>query len=143
MACNKFKNHNPTDNCCGATSLSCAPCAIPEKNLILRWTNSLIGDGEATMVYTPPSFWISPCFSQDAASLTCTGSTAYFSVAYFLSGGCPSGQQQSCSWPAAAPLSMTLKSYTCSPFSFLWTINDQICPMLAAIGFTSFRVSET
>jgi hypothetical protein len=125
-----------------APGLSCAPCAIPRKNLTLSWTNNLFGSGSGTLVFTPPGEWSSACINQLLFQLSCPGSMVQLSVTYFLSGVCPSGQSQSCTSTGYAPFSITLASFSCSPFLMRFTVQSADCPALWGNGYSSFTITE-
>jgi hypothetical protein len=125
-----------------STSLACSPCAIPTHDLTLSWTNVLIGSGSTPLVYSPPGQWNSPCTNQMLFSLSCPGSNSAFSVTYFLSGSCPTGQGQSCTSPGSGPLALLLDSATCSPFYLHYTVTAASCPVLYTSGYTSLVITE-
>jgi hypothetical protein len=125
----------------GQAPLSCWPCPIPRHDLTVSWVNPVIGNGSTTLTYAAPGQWNSGCVHGVLYSLTCPGSILQFSITYFLSGPCPSGQSQSCSTAGVPPFSLTLSSYTCSPFSLVYNISDASCPVLGSSGYSQFTVT--
>lgn len=130
--------------CCGCsgTSTTCSPCSIPNKNLTVSWVNPLIGNGSTTLVYTPIGQWNSTCNRELLYSLTCPGGLIQFTVTYFISGTCPTGQTQRCVNPGTNPFTFLLASYTCSPFLLQYTVSNAGCPILYGSGYMSFAVNE-
>jgi hypothetical protein len=126
----------------GAASLPCSPCAIPNRNLTLSWTNALIGPGSTTLAFNPPSQWTSVCTNQIAFQLSCLGGSIQLAVTYFLSGNCPAGQSQSCVSPGSGPFAISLASFSCSPFLLQYTVTGAGCPVLWSDGYTAFTITE-
>ena len=126
----------------GGVALPCSPCMIPKKNLTLSWTNNLLGPGSCTLVFSPPGQWTSSCVNQMLFQLSCPGSMVQLSVTYFVSGGCPSGQSESCTSLGSAPSSLTLASFSCNPFLLQFTVNNTGCPALWSNGYSGFAVTE-
>ena len=126
----------------GGATLPCSPCAIPQKNLTLSWTNNLLGPGSGTLVFTPPGQWRSTCINQMLFELACAGAMVQLSVTYFPSGACPSGQSQSCTSLGSAPFALTLASFSCSPFLLHFTVNSAGCPALWSNGYTALTITE-
>jgi hypothetical protein len=126
----------------GQGSLDCWPCPIPQKDLTVSWTNPVLGNGSATLAYRPPSLWASSCAHGLLYTLSCPGSILQFGVTYFLSGNCPTGQQQTCSSAGAPPLSLRLSEYLCSPLYLKYVISGTGCPVLGSSGYSSFVVTE-
>jgi hypothetical protein len=128
----------------GATPppLPCSPCNIPKRNLTLSWTNSQLGNGSAALVFTPPGQWNSGCTNHLLFSLSCPGSLIQFTVTYFLSGSCPTGQSQSCNSPGHEPFALFLASYNCAPFFLQYTVTGASCPVLGSNGYSSFTITE-
>ncbi|MFO0892143.1 MAG: hypothetical protein U0790_23770 [Isosphaeraceae bacterium] len=124
------------------SSLDCSPCKIPRKDLTVSWVNPILGDGSATLAYSAPGQWDSPCVHGLLYSLSCPGSAVRFDVTYFTSGSCPSGQRQTCSSTGAAPLAIRLAASTCSPFYLRYAVTGSGCPVLASGGYTSFTITE-
>jgi hypothetical protein len=122
--------------------LSCAPCPIPQKDLTVSWTNSLVGSGSAPLVFRPPGQWNSACSNQLLYSLTCPGGQVQFAVTYFLTGTCPTGQKQSCVSPGHNPFALLLTSSSCSPLFLRYQCTSQICPALGNEGYSSFTITE-
>jgi hypothetical protein len=102
----------------------------------------MLGNGSAALVYIPPGVWSTGCINQLIFALDCLGGAIQFSVTYFLSGTCPSGQSQSCQSPGYAPFGLTLVDYTCNPFMLHYRIVGAECPLVSASGYTSFVVTE-
>ena len=133
---------NPGKCCgCGGATLPCSPCAIPQKNLTLSWTNPLVGNGSTPLVYGGGG-WTTDCVNQMLFQLACAGSVIQLSATYFLAGTCPSGQPQTCTSPGSNPLALTLDSYACSPLYLHYTVTGSNCPALWSNGYTSFAVTE-
>ena len=134
---------NPGSDCgCCASGLTCSPCDIPLRDLTVTWTNSIIGTGSVTMVFDGVNQWNSACTNQLLYSLTCATGAIKFSVTYFVSGSCPTGQRQSCVSPGASPQALTLASYTCSgPFQLNYTCAFADCSVLAGNGYSAFTIA--
>jgi hypothetical protein len=126
----------------GGATLPCSPCVIPKKNLTLSWTNNLLGSGSGTLVFSPPDQWNSSCINQMLFQLSCSGSMIQLSVTYFVGGGCPSGQSQSCTSLDSAPHSLTLASFSCNPFLLHFTVTSGGCPALWSNGYTALTITE-
>jgi len=127
--------------CCGAPTVYCTPCRIPEANLTLSWTNSMLGNGSATLTYNAPNVWRSVCTNEIIFALVCAAGSMQLSVTYFLSGECPTGQSQACIGPGSAPFGLTLADYTCSPFHFHYRVTGVNCPLIWESGYTDFYVN--
>lgn len=125
---------------CSTPTYPCSPCPIPKRNLTLSWTNNLIGPGSTTLTYNGSNGWSSGCVNQLLFQLLCVGLTE-FVVTYFLSGACPSGQSQSCTYPGYSPFGITLSHSSCSPFELDFTITSGGCPVLWSDGYTSFKIT--
>jgi hypothetical protein len=126
----------------GQVPFACWPCNIPRKSLTVSWVNAMLGNGSATLNYTPPGQWNTGCTHGLVYSLSCPGSILQFSVTYFLSGNCPSGQQQACSSSGAPPFALRLTDYSCSPLYLKYVISGSGCPVLGSSGYSSFVVTE-
>ena len=128
--------------CCGEGYL-CGTCSIPRTDLTVSWTNLIIGNGSATLVYSgsPSTQWLSACTNQLLYQLVCTASVIEFRVYYFLSGSCPTGQSQFCSTIRTAPSSLIQTGFTCSPFLLTCSVTSSSCSNLATYGYTGFSVS--
>ena len=122
--------------------LPCWPCSIPRKTLTVSWTNSMLGNGSAPLVYRPPGLWSTGCINQVIFALDCLGGVTQFAVSFFVSGSCPGGQSQSCQSPGYEPFGLTLVDYTCEPFMLHYQIVGAECPLLSGSGYTSFVVTE-
>src|SRR5258708_2188473 len=124
--------------CCCAGSpiigIPCLPCNLPADDVTLSSTNILFRPGSTTLTFTPtPPRWFAGCVGGTAGLnylLTCSGGNVLFTVTYFVSGVCPTGQHASCSNPNANGL--TLTSFTCSPLSILFTVSN--CLQVSAAG---------
>jgi hypothetical protein len=131
--------------CCGGgtPTFPCSPCAIPEENLTLSYVNILEGNGSITLDYTAsPLSWTSACLYGFQFDLLCSGGDIEFRAIYWLTGSCPGpGTTQYCSNLRASPLTLTLASYTCSPFSLTFTVTSGGCEAVASAGFTSFTIT--
>ena len=127
----------------GGGTVACSPCNLPASNVMLSWTNPLLGNGSAVMVYTPsPQAWTTGCCDGGLYfQLFCTHSTIELRGYFFLSGVCPTGVTSYCSNLQASPLKLTLSSHTCSPLSLVFSVNGVDCPTLFADGNTQFTVT--
>ena len=137
--------HGGTGKGCGCCSANytCGSCAIPASNLVISWTNLILGNGSAPLVYSSTGpIWLSGCTNQVLYELLCLGGVPVFQVTYYISGSCPTGQAQICKTNGSNPFRLTSTSLTCGS-SFLWTIGltSSTCPALAAYGYTGFTVS--
>lgn len=126
----------------GSTTLSCSPCLLPKKNLTLSWTNALLGAGSATLTFNPPSQWNSSCIHDMLVQLSCPGTLMQLSIAYFLSGQCPTGQPQSCTSRGFNPFSITLGTSSCSPLLVQFLVSGTGCPALWNDGYSAFTITE-
>lgn len=126
----------------GGGSTACSPCNIPNEDLTISWTNLITGDGSATLTYTPgPPRWISACADEGLIfQLQCTGGFELRAI-FFIEGECPTGTESYCSNLRTAPLTLTLESYTCSPFSATFSVSGTDCPTLFGDGNIMFFVS--
>jgi hypothetical protein len=121
----------------------CGSCLIPQRDLTVSWTNSISGPGSTTMVYSPhPDSWASGCANELLFNLLCNGGQLEFRVTYFISGVCPTGQQQHCSTLGGNPFRLVQTGLTCGD-SFLLTANCTFtgCTSLALSGYQTFTVS--
>lgn len=130
----------------GASStgaLTCSPCPIPRQNLIVSWTNILLGNGSTTLTYTPsPPSWTSACSNGLQYILLCTGGQIEFQVTSWVTGSCPGpGTTQYCSNLRLAPLGLTTYSYSCSPFSLTFRLTASSCPTMTSSGYTQFTIT--
>jgi hypothetical protein len=126
----------------GPPTLSCSPCNIPKKNLALCWANGLSGNGSTTLVFTEPGGWNSSCTNQLLYNLTCNGGLIQFTVTYFLSGTCPTGQSQQCLSPGSNPYALNMDAYTCAPLYLHYTVTGSNCPVLFSNGYSAFWVKD-
>ena len=126
----------------GGSFTTCDPCNIPNEDLTISWTNLITGDGSATMMYTSgPSLWTTGCVDEGLIfQLNCTGGGFELRAIFFIEGECPSGTRSYCSNLQAAPLTLTLESYTCTPFSATFTLSGTDCPTLFGDGNTIFFI---
>lgn len=121
----------------------CTPCSIPKKTLTVSWTNTMLGNGSAPLVYRPPNLWSAACVNQLVIAMDCLAGIIQFVVTYFVSGSCPSGQFQSCQSPGFDPFGLTLvEDYTCDPFHLHYHITGAECPLLSGSGYTDFYIDE-
>jgi hypothetical protein len=127
----------------GLGSLACSPCSIPHQNLTVSWVNTLLGNGQAVLVYTAfPTSWTSGCANGLQFKLLCTGGQVEFRAIYWTSGACPGpGQTQYCSNLRATPFGLALSSSNCTPLSLTFTISSVTCPAISASGYTSFTIT--
>ncbi|MFO0892445.1 MAG: hypothetical protein U0790_25300 [Isosphaeraceae bacterium] len=132
-----------TCTCGGPTTYPCFPCAIPQQNLTLDWTNTITGNGSIAMTYTAPNSWDSACTTDGILyRLTCTGGVTIFTVTYFISGSCPSGQRQTCTTGGGIGSRVIRSTTSCSPFSILYTTGINDCTFMYNNGYRSFTVHE-
>jgi hypothetical protein len=121
----------------------CFPCAIPTTSLYFHWSNTQCGDGSAAMSYSAGHWTVS--------NAGCTGGTSFLLDADF---SCSDGDwlltvykhsdhTNFCSYPGSIPQSLSLTSYTCSPFFGRWSVAMGACPTLNVAGYTSFTISTT
>jgi hypothetical protein len=128
----------------GGGGLTCSPCAIPEEDLTLSWTNDLLGPGETTLVYTNTGgekSWLSACANGLLYELFCTGGTIELRVIFFITGTCPHGTAGYCSNLRTSPFSLTLASYSCLPFSLSFTVSNTGCAAVSSIGYQELIIS--
>ena len=128
-----------TINCC---QLKCQPCTLPQKDLLLTWTNPLTGNGSTTLVYNGAGIWTSACTNGLIYQLSCSGGQIDFQVIYFTTGSCPGGTQQYCSNLRTSPYGLTLSAYSCSPLSLTFTSQSAGCPVITGSGYTKFIVTD-
>jgi hypothetical protein len=129
----------------GGGALSCSPCAIPEEDLTLSWVNDLLGNGETTLTYTSTGgnkSWLSDCANGLLYQLYCTSGSIELRVIFFITGECPDGSGAYCSNLRETPFSLTLSSYTCSPFSLTFTVANSGCPAVSGIGYHEFIINK-
>jgi hypothetical protein len=126
----------------GPGETPCSPCGIPKQNLTVSWTNVFTGPGSATLTYTPsPDTWLSGCVDEQIYQILCSDGQIQFTVSFFTSGECPTGQGNYCSNLRAYPFGLTLTSYTCSPFSLTFDV-DPNCPAVEGPGYASFTITQ-
>jgi hypothetical protein len=125
------------------TGVPCGSCTIPASDLTVSWTNPLLGDGSAPLVYSSTGpVWKSACTNQLLFQLSCTAGQVEFRATYFLSGSCPTGQSQYCSTIRNSPYHLTRTGLVCGS-SFLMTVGvTSACPNLIAFGYTGFTISK-
>ncbi|WP_165251184.1 hypothetical protein [Paludisphaera soli] len=122
--------------------ISCGTCEIPRQNLIVSWTNALLGNGSTPLVFDGVNQWVSACANQLIIRLVCTDGVASFRVSYFTAGNCPSGSAATCQSPGQSPLGLTPDpASTCDPLYLRYTLNSGSCPTLASQGYTAFTVT--
>jgi hypothetical protein len=135
------KKNQPGCCGCGGGSLSCSPCDIPQNDLTVSYVNPIIGNGSWTLTYTAPDTWISACTNGLTSQLSCLNNVLVFKVCYYSGGGC-TGAQTCCSSANAAPFTLLLSTYTCTPLSLKYTTSSGGCPTLFSSGYTSFTVTD-
>ena len=130
------------DVCSGATT-SCNPCNIPNEDLTISWTNSIAGNGSATLVYSCPGSWGVQCVDENLTfALFCEeGTGIVLRASFYISGTCPTGGTEYCSNDNAIPLNLVLSASECSPFSLTFSVLDTNCPVLYSVGNTQFVVT--
>ena len=131
----------------GTGFTSCGPCNIPNEDLTVSWTNLISGDGSTTLTWNGltggAARWTSGCADEGLLfELQCTGGGMELRAIFFVEGECPTGTPSYCSNLQAAPLALTLESYTCSPFSATFGVDGTDCPTLFGDGNTHFFVSK-
>lgn len=130
--------------CCGGLpSCSCGDCAIPQQNLTVSWTNTVIGNGSTTFFYTAPCSWSTGCVHGLIYEMICNAfHVVEFRVRYFISGVCPTGQSEFCSTEGANPKRLVRTGLTCGDdFLLTATCDNTSCSNLAANGYTGFTVN--
>src|SRR3954453_15332833 len=125
-----------------SATMGCSPCPIPRRDLTVSWTGGPDGGGSTPLVYAAPGLWTSACSNQLLYSLSCPGGSVRFAVTYFVSGGCPGGQAQSCTSPGDDPPSLLLDGSSWHPFFLRYTVSSAGCPALADNGITAFSITE-
>lgn len=122
--------------CSGPITISCSPCNLPATNLTISWTNPILGNGSATMVYSPtPNQWQTGCCDGGLMfQLFCTSSTIELRGIFWTSGACPTGTTSYCSNLGSAPLKLTVTSSTCSPLNLVFGVDGTNCPTLFSDG---------
>ena len=122
----------------------CGSCTIPARDLTASWTNPILGDGSAPLVYSSgPTAWLSACTNQLLFRLSCNQGQVEFRVTYFLSGSCPTGQSQYASNLRNDPYKLTRTGLVCgSSFLMTLTVSSSGSPNLWAFGYTSFTISK-
>ena len=112
-------------SCCGCAGgppfETCSPCSIPKANLTATYTDIISGGGSVTLVFGGGSTWTTACFLEFLEfELSCVGGSIFFELIGFTLPDCTGGSTV-CS---TANFKMTLSSYTCSPFSLTFTVNN-------------------
>jgi hypothetical protein len=126
----------------GGGTTACSPCSIPNEDLTITWTNILTGNGSATMTYTPGQ-WETGCVDSGILfRLACNGGSIELRAIFFLSGFCPTGSTNYCSNLRTSPLTLTLASHLCSPFSLTFTVSEVGCPEVYDEGNTQFIITR-
>jgi hypothetical protein len=90
--------------------------------------------------YIEPGKWRSECSHGLLYSLEDCEGTLRFRVTYFLSGRCPDGQRQSCTYPGKAPLTLILADFTDKPFHLHFKSNSRVSAVLGNNGYSDFKV---
>jgi hypothetical protein len=124
----------------GGVSTSCSPCSIPDEDLTISWVNILSGDGSAVLTYSAPN-WMTICVDDGIKfQLSCTSGSIELRAIFYTGADC-TGSSNYCSNLRAAPLTLTLSNYTCSPFSLTFTIGEDGCNELYSVGNTTFTIT--
>jgi hypothetical protein len=127
----------------GGGVTGCLPCNIPNENLTISWTNLLTGDGSATMTFGGGPSWATGCCDNGLMfTLGCNSGSIELRAIFFVSGTCPTGSSNYCSNLRAGPLSLTLESHSCSPFSLTLALTEAGCPELFDEGNTQFTITR-
>jgi hypothetical protein len=134
---------SPPPNLGGCVLLTCSPCSIPRGDLTIAWTNTITGNGSATMTYSAAGqTWTATCVDNGQIFLLrCTGGAINFAVEYFTAGGCPGGTIAGCSAADASPNKLIVGTQTCSPFSLTFGVDATHCPGVFANGDTQFTIT--
>lgn len=123
----------------------CMPCNIPTSDLTVSWINLITGDGSATMTHTSgPDAWTTGCADDGLLfKLQCNSGNIELQVTYFVAGSCPTGEANFCSnaFGAANPFLLTLASFTCSPFTLVFSVTEDGCPSVNSAGNTQFTIT--
>lgn len=122
------------------TTVSCAGCKVPRRNLTLTWTNSLLGTRSAPMVFNGLDEWATGCINQILFRLNCSSDGLVFTATYFVAGPCPSGEPVTCTSPGSSPIGLTSTAKSCDPLLLQYTTTS--CPALSAQGYTRFTVTQ-
>jgi hypothetical protein len=103
----------------GCCMPACIPCAIPEKDLTLSWTNTLSGPGSILLTFKPSSGpWESNCDPNNVQyTLQCSNGQIELQAKYWITGSCPgagttaycSNQHPPKSYTLSGPTSGTTK----------------------------------
>jgi hypothetical protein len=123
-------------------AVACSPCAIPSKNLVVSWTNPILGNGSTMLSFNGLNQWISACVRQIRVLLKCSESTAQLMVEYYVSGDCPNGQGVLCDNRGANPNNLILTASSCTPFSISFSLTNATCPILWGNGYRGFTITE-
>jgi hypothetical protein len=137
------KGTAPPTGTCFLTA--CSPCALPQVNFQIAWTNVIDGNGSATMTYDPAtSTWLAQCVDSGLSfRIGCTSGTIELRAIFYTSGGCPGGSSNYCSNLRGSPLALTLSAHTCSPFSLTFDVTESGCNALYSRGNTQFVITAT
>ncbi len=127
--------------CMVLAGFACGPCRIPQANLTLSWTNTIIGPGSTPLIYSAPRNWTSACTHNLLYDLICTVTQVELRVNYFLTGTCPTGTGNYCSNIRSSPFALTQTGLTCGPSFLLTCTCAGACPVLNSNGYTSFTVA--
>lgn len=128
--------------------MPCGTCSIPTVNLMVAWTNVIIGNGSTNLFYNGGVLgagqWGSNCTNQLIYSLSCNVNLVEFRVYYFVSGTCPTGMSNYCSNLAGGAGSLIQTSLTCgASFMAVYSANCVVpsCPVLCANGYGTFTIT--
>lgn len=123
-----------------ATTVACGGCMLPRGNLILTWTNVLLGTRSFPLVFNGSDAWVSACQNQVIFRLQCVAAQIAFSATYYTGGPCPTGEPASCTSSGSSPFGLTPTIQSCDPFLLQYNVTG--CPALATQGFTRFAVTR-
>ncbi|WP_165253077.1 hypothetical protein [Paludisphaera soli] len=119
----------------------CGTCTAPQRDLVVSWTNALLGSGTTPLIYNGADEWTSSCANHLIFRLICRDGTASFRVAYYTAGNCPGGQAATCTSPGQSPLGLSPSLSSCTPFMLQYNLGAGTCPTLASQGYTRFTVT--
>jgi hypothetical protein len=121
---------------------TCGACQVPQANLTLSWTNAISGPGSTTLDFQSCILWNTGCVNQLLFELQCLSGVLIFTVIFFISGSCPTGQHRQCASNGGAGGKLDSVMQTCGA-GFLWelSVNGTDCPGVFAGGYTSFTIS--
>lgn len=124
---------------------ACLPCGIPKGDLGLAWTDTIGGNGTATLVFDGFNTWQSACVNHGGGGviykITCTAGDVIFTVTHYASTICSGAPDATCASGTSAPHFLPVSASTCNPFSLTYTVDGTNCPGLSTLGYTQFVVT--